>query len=308
MILVKDPSEACEHDRGLDDWRSMSVMSNQPPPSMRSLVAFREELELGPELFFEITGLDPKAFSRYRRGKAEAPPVPPEGAIRIERCQKALRLAEELCGGNREAALDWLYADSPAFKGESPIDIAPTEAGLRSIETLIATIRAAAAAPQAPAPVAPKLAATVAKPAAPPPAAAAAPVQVQAAPLKTPLAAVSLPPAAAAPKPVEKSPEPIAAQASAPATSSSIPPPPGVDPDKRLFRIKERLVAARAGTPGLTLTKLSELMLAAGYTQFAVKTLASRIENQYSYATWNEVVGMAKITQRDPYWLAGIER
>lgn len=66
-------------------------------------------------------------------------------------------------------------------------------------------------------------------------------------------------------------------------------------------------MAARATTPGLTLTRLSELLLAAGYTQFAVKTLASRIENQYSYATWNEVVGMAKITNRDPYWLAGLE-
>ena len=283
-------------------------MLNQPPPSMRLLVAFREELELGPELFFEITGLDPKAFSRYRRGKAPAPPIPPEGALRIERCQKALRLADELCGGNREAALDWLYADSPAFKGESPIDIAPSETGLRSIETLIATMRAAAAAPQAPAPVPPKP--PVAKPVSTPPPAKSVIVQAQVlAPARTSPAIVPVQAAIPPSKPEEKKPEPIAVQPIQPAkpTSGSIVPPPGIDPDKRLFRIKDRLVAARAGTPGLTLTKLSELMLAEGYTQFAVKTLASRIENQYSYATWNEVVGMAKLTQRDPYWLAGIE-
>lgn len=119
------------------------LLSN--PLSVRDLLKFRHDLELGYGLFQEITGLDLNELNRYRRQRGGAKPtISEEAAQRIARCQKALQFALEITAGDHEKAVDWLYAPSPIFDGKSPIDLAPKKNGFAKIETVILQMRALA--------------------------------------------------------------------------------------------------------------------------------------------------------------------
>lgn len=107
------------------------------------VMAFKAELELSSEAFREITGIN---VHRYRRGRLCDPLNISQDAIdAVTRCRRAYVLAIELCG-DRDRALDWLYAESPMFDGEAPIGIADRPEGLASIERTLATLRAVALA------------------------------------------------------------------------------------------------------------------------------------------------------------------
>lgn len=71
--------------------------------------------------------------------------APKQSEQRIERCKSAFNLALEFCGDN-DRALDWFYADAPAFEGKSPIDLAFTVPGFEKLQGFITDLRTAIAA------------------------------------------------------------------------------------------------------------------------------------------------------------------
>lgn len=125
----------------------MSHECSSPSFSVRDLLKFRSDLELGYGLFEEITGLDLAELNRYRRQRGGAKPnVSPEAAQRIARCQQAFQFALEITAGDDDKAVDWLYAPSPIFDGKSPIDLAPKKTGFAKIENVITQMRSLAGA------------------------------------------------------------------------------------------------------------------------------------------------------------------
>lgn len=77
----------------------------------------------------------------------------------------------------------------------------------------------------------------------------------------------------------------------------------GVDPDARLFRLKPRLQPLLEKNK-MSVKALGDKLLAQGFTQFKTQTLASRIANSYTWATWREVVAIAGLFKVNPYELA----
>lgn len=113
--------------------------------SVRALFEFRENLELGDGMFQAITGVEAKDLMAFRRGRLkEKPVITPQASERIEQCKKAFDLAREFCG-DQDRALDWFYADAPAFGGKSPIDLTLTLGGLEKIQAFIDVLRKAVA-------------------------------------------------------------------------------------------------------------------------------------------------------------------
>ncbi len=54
--------------------------------------------------------------------------------------QRVFAKALELFEGDRDAASEWMLSPLPALGGETPIDIARTEAGARQVENLVGRI------------------------------------------------------------------------------------------------------------------------------------------------------------------------
>ncbi len=281
---------------------------------VRALLRFRDELELGDGLFYEITGIEASELFAYRRGKVkERPMISAAASARVERCRAAMKLAMELTQ-NEERALDWLYAESPTFGGKCPVDMTISEAGLQFLKAYIDKLRAAvtsasqstqnaistlqnasvpharetSGAPQnvpreAPVaerkPVSPGIS-TFAK--STPTAANIANV------LATPLVTASSEPSQSAPK------------ASASLEAGPPPPPDGVNAGERVFRLKEPLARIRDGRPEITLKNIAQRMVARGFAQYEKPSYMSRVANSYAWVTWEEVVAMAEVLQVDP--------
>lgn len=131
---------------------TLAPPTNKTTVDVRELVALRRELDLSPEDFFDITGVNPH---RLRRGRIHGPvTLSASAAAEMVRCRKLYKLALELCG-DRDSALDWLYSPSAALEKNAPIDLTSSDAGLGKIEALLHKLRAAAAqsAPVTPVPV-----------------------------------------------------------------------------------------------------------------------------------------------------------
>jgi hypothetical protein len=248
------------------------------------LIRFKNDLDLGPEAFAEMTGV---SFGRIRRGRVSGEvALSPEQVAVIGRARRLLELALGLCG-NREAALEWIYAPAPSLGKRAPIDLTITDIAFGRVERLIDTLKnatlASASAPASREPLPPL--AVVAK----------EEIKVARQPvLAVAEAVVTNPPAATSP----------AVQPVVPATTltkqESEP-----KPDEK-FRIAEHFKEARARRPELTKAELARRMVAAG---FAACTSAKFGRYEIGYeASWREITALASILGVKPQWLAQSER
>ncbi|WP_245431258.1 type II RES/Xre toxin-antitoxin system antitoxin [Rhodoplanes roseus] len=85
----------------------------------------------------------PQRTRRHRADRRQ--PLTVEESDRAVRLLRIQTLAEETFGGTDKAAL-WLRRPLAALGGETPLDIARTEAGARLVETVLAKIAWGAAA------------------------------------------------------------------------------------------------------------------------------------------------------------------
>ena len=60
---------------------------------------------------------------------------------RLFRLATLFRKAIELFHGDNEAAMRWLRSPRPALGGETPLELAKTDIGVRQVETLIEQVR-----------------------------------------------------------------------------------------------------------------------------------------------------------------------
>jgi hypothetical protein len=254
--------------------------------NVAELVRFKNDLDLSPEVFAEMTGLN---FNRIRRGR-----VPDGFALAqsqvdvIGRARRLYELASGLCG-TREAALEWMYAPAPALGQRSPIELTMTSIAFARVERLIATLKAAAQ-PSAAAPASGE----------------PSPPQVQAAPV-LPLEDAKSKIADTAPVVASegfKANATVHGLASTSATPIGLETKSGPKPDAK-FRIAERLKQARARDAALTKAEIARRMVASGVEGFTGAKLG-RYEIGYE-ASWREITALASILKVTPTWLIQTE-
>jgi putative toxin-antitoxin system antitoxin component (TIGR02293 family) len=94
------------------------------------------------EQFARLSGVN---AHKLRRGRGGNETVGEEVGASFVRCARLYERALALCGGNEEAARNWLNAEAPALGRKKPIDVAETEAGFKKAEALIAQLEKAVA-------------------------------------------------------------------------------------------------------------------------------------------------------------------
>lgn len=102
--------------------------------SAGELFGLSHRIGIQPEQFNRMTGVN---THKLRRGRGGSEPIAAEVAPSFVRCVRLFHRALALCGGNEEAAKQWLNAEAPALGRKKPIDAAETEAGFKKVDALL---------------------------------------------------------------------------------------------------------------------------------------------------------------------------
>jgi uncharacterized protein (DUF2384 family) len=108
--------------------------------TVKELFRLSRQMGCSPEQFERLSGA---SASKLRRGRGGDEVVPADKLDGFRRCEKIFLRAVALCGGNEEAAVQWVSAYAPAIKGQKPIEAAETDAGCKAVEKLLAQLEGA---------------------------------------------------------------------------------------------------------------------------------------------------------------------
>lgn len=106
----------------------------------RELFRISRLMGMSPEQFERLSGA---SASKLRRGRGGDEVVHVELLEGFRRCEKIFNRALALCGGNEQAAVQWVSAYAPALNGRKPIEAAETVNGSKTVEKLLAQLEGA---------------------------------------------------------------------------------------------------------------------------------------------------------------------
>lgn len=121
--------------RRVESDSELRAMTREGMP-VGTLPVLAEELSIERKTLARVVGISDRTLSRRI---ASASRLSAEESDRTVRLARVIALAKETLGSSRKASL-WLQTPNRALEEQQPLDLLDTDAGVRSVETVLGRI------------------------------------------------------------------------------------------------------------------------------------------------------------------------